>query len=136
MNEPRYSAGVVCKHLGITRRQLQYWVETGITGLAAKTATGYQRFEFRQIVLLKVVQMLRHAGVPLQVLRRSVSELKTAIALNHRELLDMVFIMTSNGVVSLLLGGSFKILSGGNQILSVIDFRREVLKWRRADRGK
>jgi DNA-binding transcriptional MerR regulator len=68
----------VCKIVGITYRQLDYWARTGLATPSVKEAegSGSQRlYSFEDLVELKVIKNLLDAGVSLQQVRQAVSYL-------------------------------------------------------------
>src|ERR1700728_1548198 len=71
----------VCKIVGITYRQLDYWARTGLLrpSLADAKGSGSQRlYSYSDVVELKVIKQLLDAGVNLQQARRAISCLRDA----------------------------------------------------------
>jgi DNA-binding transcriptional MerR regulator len=69
----------VSKIVGITYRQLDYWARTGLVEPTVRVArgSGSQRlYCFTDILVLKVVKGLLHAGVSLQNIRVAVQHLR------------------------------------------------------------
>jgi DNA-binding transcriptional MerR regulator len=69
----------VCRIVGITYRQLDYWARTDLVGpsLRAASGSGSQRsYSFADLVTLKVVKRLLDAGVSLQNIRVAVEHLR------------------------------------------------------------
>jgi DNA-binding transcriptional MerR regulator len=69
----------VCKIVGITYRQLDYWARTGLVEPTVRPAagSGSQRlYGFRDILVLKVVKRLLDTGVSLQNIRAAVQHLR------------------------------------------------------------
>ena len=67
-----YSGPEVCRVVGITYRQLDYWARTDLVrpSLADARGSGTQRrYSYRDLVRLKVVKSLLDAGVKLQTAR-------------------------------------------------------------------
>jgi DNA-binding transcriptional MerR regulator len=67
-----YRGPAVCKIVGITYRQLDYWTTTGLITPSVRDAdgSGSQRlYAFDDIVQLKVIKSLLDAGVSLQRIR-------------------------------------------------------------------
>jgi DNA-binding transcriptional MerR regulator len=65
----------VCRVVGITYRQLDYWATTGLVEPSVRDAvgSGSQRlYSFEDIVTLKVVKRLLDAGVSLQRIRKAI----------------------------------------------------------------
>lgn len=74
--QPRgYRGPAVCKLVGITYRQLDYWATTGLVEPSVRDAvgSGSQRlYSFEDIVALKVIKRLLDVGVSLQRIRRAI----------------------------------------------------------------
>ncbi len=69
----------VCKIVGITYRQLDYWARTGLVVPSVRDAqgSGTQRlYSFDDLVELRVMKRLLDTGVSLQRVRQAVEELR------------------------------------------------------------
>ena len=69
----------VCKIVGITYRQLDYWARTGLVLPSVREAkgSGTQRlYSFDDLVELRVIKRLLDTGVSLQRVREAVEELR------------------------------------------------------------
>lgn len=67
-----YRGPAVCKLVGITYRQLDYWTTTGLVAASVRSAegSGSQRlYGFDDIVRLKVIKRLLDTGIALQRIR-------------------------------------------------------------------
>lgn len=113
-NDMGYRGPAVCRAVGITYRQLDYWDRTGLVGPTVRTArgSGTQRlYSFRDILVLKVVKRLLDTGVSLQQIRAAVARLEdygvndlTGITLMSDG--ASVYLCTSNDeVIDLINGG-------------------------------
>jgi DNA-binding transcriptional MerR regulator len=74
-----YRVPEVCKLVGISYRQLDYWARTGLVTPSVRAAggSGTQRlYSFRDLVQLKVIKKLIDAGVSLQNVRKAVVYLR------------------------------------------------------------
>ncbi|MGD2101368.1 MAG: MerR family transcriptional regulator [Acidimicrobiia bacterium] len=74
-----YRAPQVCKLVGITYRQLDYWARTGliVPSLAKAQGSGSQRlYSFTDVVQLKVIKNLLDAGMSLKKIRSAVEILR------------------------------------------------------------
>jgi DNA-binding transcriptional MerR regulator len=70
-----YRVPQVCKLVGITYRQLDYWARTGLVTPSIREAggSGTQRlYSFQDLVQLKVIKKLIDAGLSLQKVRTAV----------------------------------------------------------------
>ena len=74
-----FSGPEVCRVVGITYRQLDYWARTDLVrpSLADARGSGTQRrYSYRDLVRLKVVKSLLDAGVKLQTARKAIEYLR------------------------------------------------------------
>jgi DNA-binding transcriptional MerR regulator len=79
MAEEGFRGPQVCKIVGITYRQLDYWARTDLVrpSLADAKGSGTQRrYSYRDLVRLKVVKNLLDAGVKLQTARKAIEYLR------------------------------------------------------------
>lgn len=75
-----YRVPEVCKVVGISYRQLDYWARTGLVTPSVRDAggSGTQRlYSFQDLVQLKVIKKLLDTGVSLQRIRKAVGYLRT-----------------------------------------------------------
>jgi DNA-binding transcriptional MerR regulator len=86
MGEPQPAVGYrgpqVCKIVGITYRQLDYWARTDLVRPSINDAngSGTQRlYSYRDLVELKVVKRLLDAGISLQAARKAIEYLRTQL---------------------------------------------------------
>jgi DNA-binding transcriptional MerR regulator len=78
MNEQGYRVPDVCKIVGITYRQLDYWARTDLLTPSVRDAkgSGSQRlYSFQDLVTLRVIRNLLDTGVSLQRVRKAVEHL-------------------------------------------------------------
>ena len=74
-----YRGPTACSAAGITYRQLDYWARTGLVepSIRGAAGSGSQRlYDFRDILVLKVVKRLLDTGVSLQNIRTAVGHLR------------------------------------------------------------
>src|SRR5687768_4513086 len=74
-----YRVPEVCKVVGISYRQLDYWARTGLVTPSVRDAggSGTQRvYSFRDLVELRVIKKLLDTGVSLQNIRKAVAYLR------------------------------------------------------------
>ena len=77
--EQGYRGPQVCKIVGITYRQLDYWARTNLIRPSIADAKGsgsQRRYSYRDLVDLKVIKSLLDAGVSLQSARQAVAYLR------------------------------------------------------------
>jgi DNA-binding transcriptional MerR regulator len=68
-----------CRAAGITYRQLDYWARTGLVEPSVRPATGsgtQRLYNFRDILVLKIVKRLLDTGVSLHQIRSAVQHLR------------------------------------------------------------
>ena len=78
-DEQGYRVPEVCKIIGISYRQLDYWARTGLVRPSIQDAqgSGTQRlYSFQDLVVLKVIKSLLDTGVSLQRVRKAVEYLQ------------------------------------------------------------
>ena len=109
-----YRGPTVCKVVGITYRQLDYWARTSLVvpSIRAATGSGSQRlYSFRDVLVVKIVKRLLDAGVSLQQIRVAVGHLQGQGVEDLSQITLMsdgssVFACTSaNEVIDLVQGG-------------------------------
>ena len=79
MGEEGFRGPQVCKLVGITYRQLDYWARTDLIRPSVADARGsgtQRRYSYRDLVELKVIKSLLDAGVSLQSARRAIEYLR------------------------------------------------------------
>ena len=78
-DEQGYRVPEVCRIVGISYRQLDYWARTGLVRPSVRDAggSGTQRlYSFQDLLQLKVVKNLLDAGVSLQQIRKAIEYLQ------------------------------------------------------------
>lgn len=89
-----YRAPQVCRLVGITYRQLDYWARTDLIrpSLQEASGSGSQRlYSFPDLVQLKVIKRLLDAGMSLKKIRSAVEILKDQLA-SDRPLEDVTLL--------------------------------------------
>jgi DNA-binding transcriptional MerR regulator len=79
MSEQGFRVPEVCKIVGISYRQLDYWARTDLVTPSVRDArgSGTQRlYSFQDLVVLRVIKRLIDAGVSLQRVRTAVEYLQ------------------------------------------------------------
>jgi DNA-binding transcriptional MerR regulator len=80
IHDQGYRVPEVCRIVGISYRQLDYWARTGLVTPSIRDAkgSGTQRlYSFQDLVSLKVIKSLLDTGVSLQRVRKAVEYLHT-----------------------------------------------------------
>jgi DNA-binding transcriptional MerR regulator len=79
MDEQGYRVPDVCRIVGISYRQLDYWTRTGLVRPSVRDArgSGTQRlYSFRDLALLRIIKKLLDTGVSLQQVRKAIGTLR------------------------------------------------------------
>jgi DNA-binding transcriptional MerR regulator len=74
-----YRGPAVCKIVGISYRQLDYWARTGLVEPSIRKASGsgsQRLYAFEDVVRLRVVKRLLDAGLSLKKVRLAIDELR------------------------------------------------------------
>ena len=80
MKAEGYRVPEVCKIVGITYRQLDYWARTGLVTPSVRDASGsgtQRLYSFQDLVTLRVIKNLLDTGVSLQRVRKAVEHLES-----------------------------------------------------------
>jgi DNA-binding transcriptional MerR regulator len=116
--EAGYRGPQVCKIVGITYRQLDYWARTDLVrpSVCDAAGSGTQRlYSYRDLVELKVVKKLLDAGVSLQRARRAIEYLRDNLG-------------TDVAAANLILDGSRSVLAlTGDQVVDLLRAGQGVL---------
>ncbi len=128
-HESGYRGPQVCKIVGITYRQLEYWARTGLLrpSLADARGSGTQRlYSYRDLLELKVIKQLLDAGIKLQQARRAIACLRDAgedLATVNLVIAGENSVLARSGeeIVDLLRGGQ-----GVFNIVSIVSLARVV----------
>ena len=91
--ETGYRGPTVCKLVGITYRQLDYWARTELVTPSVRPAdgSGSQRlYGFQDLVELRIIKRLLDAGVSLQRIREAITQLRAEAP--DRSLTDLTLI--------------------------------------------
>ena len=113
-----YSGPHVCKIVGISYRQLDYWARTDLVrpSLADAQGSGTQRrYSYRDLVRLKVIKSLLDAGVKLQTARKAIEYLREDLGEDWAH-------------ASLVLNGASSVLArSGDDLIDVVRQGQGVL---------
>jgi DNA-binding transcriptional MerR regulator len=118
--EPGFRGPQVCKIVGITYRQLDYWARTDFVRPSVMDAngSGTQRlYSFRDLLELKVIKQMLDAGISLQSARKAVESLR-----GFRKDLASARIVIQGASVVLAENDAqvMDLLRGGQGVLSVV----------------
>jgi DNA-binding transcriptional MerR regulator len=127
-----YRTGDVVEILGISRRQLQYWAQTGLVAPSRQTPGGHSRYSFEDLVALKAAKRLIDAGISVQRIRSSILALQKLLPNVKRPLAEMVLVATGDVVLAFRDGAAFDAISGQEWVFEVARFQREVEAWERS----
>jgi DNA-binding transcriptional MerR regulator len=99
MPEDGFRGPQVCKIVGITYRQLDYWARTDLIRPSIADARGsgtQRRYAYRDLVELKVIKSLLDAGVSLQSARRAIEYLRENLG---EDIAGTNLVLSGNGSV-------------------------------------
>lgn len=118
MTEEGYRGPQVCRIVGITYRQLDYWARTDLVrpSIADAAGSGTQRvYSYRDLLALKVVKSLLDAGVSLQKARKAIEYLRSHLG---EEVASANLVLSDTGSV---------LASTGDQLVDLIRQGQGVL---------
>jgi DNA-binding transcriptional MerR regulator len=140
--EQGFRGPTVCRTVGISYRQLDYWARTSLVTPSVRDAdgSGSQRmYSFNDVVQLRVIKKLLDAGVSLPKIRRAVDYLRDELqmpiedvtlvsdgktihaCLSPNEVVDLL--AGGQGVFAIAVGKVYEELQG-----SISDFKKPALK--------
>jgi DNA-binding transcriptional MerR regulator len=120
MSESGYRGPKVCKIVGITYRQLDYWTRTELVrpSIMDANGSGTQRlYSYRDLVELKVIKQMLDAGISLQSARKAVESLR---AFDEELASVRIVIQGPNIVLAQSDEQVMDLLRGGQGVLSVV----------------
>lgn len=116
-----YRGPTVCKLIGITYRQLDYWARTGLLrpSVADARGSGSKRlYSYRDLLELKVIKQLLDAGVSLQSARRAVDCLRQNLG---ADLASAKLVLTEGrSVLAQTNGEVVDLLAGGQGVFNIV----------------
>jgi DNA-binding transcriptional MerR regulator len=119
-SEAGYRGPQVCKIVGITYRQLDYWARTDLVRPSVMDAngSGTQRlYSFRDLLELKVIKQMLDAGIALQSARKAVESLR---GFNKDLASARIVIQGASVVLAESDQEVMDLLRGGQGVLSVV----------------
>ena len=121
MAEEGYRGPQVCKIVGITYRQLDYWARTDLLRPSVSEAKGsgtQRRYSYGDLLELKVIKRLLDAGVSLQSARRAINTLHQNLGLDLAS--ANLVLAGSNTVLARSDGEIIDLLRGGQGVLNMV----------------
>ena len=121
MAEEGFRGPQVCKIVGITYRQLDYWARTNLIRPSIADARGsgtQRRYSYRDLVELKVIKSLLDAGVSLQLAREGIEYIRQNLG---EDIASASLVM--NGPKSVLVrsdGEVIDLMRKGQGVLSIV----------------
>jgi DNA-binding transcriptional MerR regulator len=119
--EQGYGGPQVCKIVGISYRQLDYWARTDLLrpSLADAAGSGSQRrYSYRDLVALKVIKSLLDADLSLQAARKAVDYLREHIG---EDLASASLVLDGNKSVLVRDGGAIiDLVRQGQGVLNIV----------------
>jgi DNA-binding transcriptional MerR regulator len=116
-----FSGPQVCRLVGITYRQLDYWARTGLLVPSLVSATGSgskRRYAYADVLELKVIKSLLDAEVSLQRARRAVECLREGLG---QDLASASLVLTTTGSVLAYSNGEIvDLLQGGQGVFNIV----------------
>ena len=117
-----YRGPQVCKIVGITYRQLDYWARTNLIRPSIADARGsgsQRRYSYRDLVDLKVIKSLLDAGVSLQSARRAIEYLRDNLG---EEMASTKLVLNGPGSVLLVRndGELVDLMRKGQGVFSIV----------------
>jgi DNA-binding transcriptional MerR regulator len=120
LSEQGFRGPQVCKIVGITYRQLDYWARTDLVRPSVMDAagSGTQRlYSFRDLLELKVIKQMLDAGISLQSARKAVESLREF----NKDLASARIVIQGASVVLAESDAQvMDLLRGGQGVLSVV----------------
>ncbi len=121
MADEGYRGPAVCKIVGITYRQLDYWARTDLIRPSVADARGsgtQRRYSYRDLVELKVIKGLLDAGVSLQSARKAVEYLRTNLG---EDIATASLVIDGSGSVLVRTDGELvDLVRRGQGVLSIV----------------
>ncbi len=125
----QFTSHEVCEIIGLTRRQIQHWKQTGLIEPTLQTQGGHSRYTFQDLIAFRTAKKLLDAGVSLQRIRRSIGELRRILPTIKRPLAELTLVATGDMVLVFYEGTVFEAISGQEWIVEVAEVKQAVDKW-------
>jgi DNA-binding transcriptional MerR regulator len=121
VDEQGFRGPHVCKIVGITYRQLDYWARTGLLrpSITDARGSGTQRcYSYHDVLDLKVIKQLLDAGVSLRQARRAVECLREDLGADLAT--ANLVLAGSDAVLAHSEGEVVDLLRGGQGVLNIV----------------
>jgi len=119
-SEVGYRGPQVCKIVGITYRQLDYWARTDLLRPSITEARGsgtQRRYSYRDLLELKVIKRLLDAGVSLKSARRAIDCLRES----GEDLATANLVLSGTSSVLAFTGEEIvDLVKGGQGVLNIV----------------
>ena len=119
-SEAGYRGPQVCKIVGITYRQLDYWARTDLLRPSISEARGsgtQRRYSYRDLLELKVIKRLLDAGVSLKSARRAIDCLRES----GEDLATANLVLSGTSSVLAFTGQEIvDLVKGGQGVLNIV----------------
>jgi len=117
--------------VGLTRRQMQYWDQTGLVKAGQRTQGGHARYTFEDLVAYKTAKKLLDAGVSLQRIRKVLVRLRDILPTIKQPLVELTLVATGDVVLVFYEDTAFEAITGQEWLLDIADVQRDVERWQR-----
>lgn len=119
--EHGFRGPTVCRLVGITYRQLDYWARTGLVTPSVRAADGsgsQRRYSFGDVVELRIIKRLLDAGVSLQRIREAIAYLRREAVVES--LAEVTLISDGHRIYACKSGEEIiDVLSGGQAVFGI-----------------
>jgi len=116
-----YRGPTVCKLVGISYRQLDYWARTGLVTPSVRAADGsgsHRLYSFGDLVELRIIKRLLDAGISLQRIREAIRYLRSESS--GRPLTDVTLISDGQHIYACHSGEEvIDVLSHGQAVFGI-----------------
>jgi DNA-binding transcriptional MerR regulator len=117
--------------VGLTRRQIQYWDQTGLVTPTQRTRGGHARYTFEDLVAYKTAKKLLDAGVSLQRIRKVMVRLREILPTIKKPLVELTLVATGDVVLVFYEDTVFEAITGQEWLLDIADVQRDIDRWQR-----
>lgn len=121
----------VSEIIGLTRRQVQHWDQTGLIKPGFRTPGGHTRYTFQDLIAFKTARKLLNAGISTQRIRHSLRELQRLLPKVKRPLAELTLVATGDVILVFYEGIVFDAVSGQEWIIEVSEVKQAVERWQK-----